>query len=480
MNTKLFYKLSSVLSVLLVFAACSSDEEPYIVNDAQQKTVVMKFDGIVENFDGGKTKASSVPTWKDGQTLYLKMKGLSDNYVYGTAVFVESDQHWDMHYSGTLIEDADQPAEILFFSDATVEGDIVKISPKSPVYKATNATYKLSTEQVLYISGVLIPLTSRVNFNRTGHVASKLSDGEIVKDSFRVGNLEYYSEYNLSNHSLAKTKGFVDASRTVKNVDGSVIATGDWIYANLPEGSNTISVLKLNENEWKDDFFYTATCSSSMFLKGHSGSIDMPAFDNYDGWECKQVTAYKFSKNMCVDLGLPSGNLWAYQNLGACLWKDAWDSDNPGEVNVYGNSYTWGKISDDVYAPDDLYEISGTQYDIAKFTLSGIYEWVMPTMNDYKELLDNCTISKGYYIDEANDINQRVAWIEGNNGERIFFPYYEGWGCMYISSTKYSSYGYVYYVDFYSGTIQYSQSRNQTRSLTPIVNYYIRPIIRPE
>ena len=152
MNTKLFYKLSSVMSVLLVFAACSSDEEPYIVNDAQQKTVVMKFDGIVEDFDGGKTKASSVPSWKDGQTLYLKMKGLYDNYVYGTAVFVEADQHWDMHYSGTLVEDTDQPAEILFFSDATVENDTVKISPTTPVYIAENAIYMLSSDQVLYIS----------------------------------------------------------------------------------------------------------------------------------------------------------------------------------------------------------------------------------------------------------------------------------------------------------------------------------------
>lgn len=485
MNTKLFYKLSSVLSVLFVFAACSSDEEPYIVNDAQQKTVVMKFDGIVEEFDGGKTKASSVPAWKDGQTLYLKMKGLYDNYVYGTAVFVDADQHWDMHYSGTLVEDTDQPAEILFFSDAIVENDTVKISPTSPVYIAENATYTLSSDQVLYISGVLSPLTSRVNFNRTGHIAPQLSDGEVVTETFRVGGLEYYTGYNLSNHTLIKNTAYIDTSRKVEKTGGSVVATSDWIYANLPKSSNTISVLKFDENEWKDDFYFTATCSADMFHKGHSGSIDMPTFKSYDGWEVKQVTSYKTSKNMWVDLGLPSGNFWAYQNLGANLWYGSWDSDTPDVTNIWGNIYTWGAMPDGTKAPDDLYEISGTQYDIANYVLTDIFKWVMPTKDDYQELLDYCTITNGRYIDEANDIKQEGYWVEGPNGEKIFFPlqspYWVGDGTayiLYISSTRNDS--AIYTIDFYDKCIM-SYLSVPTRNIGGHFDYcYIRPIIRPE
>ena len=90
-----------------------------------------------------------------------------------------------------------------------------------------------------------------------------------------------------------------------------------------------------------------------------------------------------------IDLGLPSGTKWACSNVGAT---------KPEE---YGGYYAWGETEEkDVYSVD-LYEyyqngryvnlgsdISGTDYDVAHVKWGG--KWCMPTLDDIKELLDNC------------------------------------------------------------------------------------------
>ena len=88
-----------------------------------------------------------------------------------------------------------------------------------------------------------------------------------------------------------------------------------------------------------------------------------------------------------VDLGLPSGLLWATCNLGASA---------PEEV---GNYYAWGETSPKAFFSEDNYKykdspiglinISGTQYDAATAVLGGT--WRMPTKEELEELANNCS-----------------------------------------------------------------------------------------
>ena len=88
-----------------------------------------------------------------------------------------------------------------------------------------------------------------------------------------------------------------------------------------------------------------------------------------------------------VDLGLPSGLLWATCNLGA---------SSPEEVGGY---YAWGETSPKTYFSEDNYQyknnpisisnISGTEYDAAHITLRGT--WRMPTKAELEELAKYCT-----------------------------------------------------------------------------------------
>lgn len=112
-----------------------------------------------------------------------------------------------------------------------------------------------------------------------------------------------------------------------------------------------------------------------------------------------------------VDLGLPSGLKWATCNVGA---------NRPEE---YGDYFAWGEVmpkkkyallSYKVSLGLRMKEISGTQYDAARYNWGG--SWRLPTKLEFQELLDKCTCSK------TNQNGQEGYKIIGLNGNHLFFP----------------------------------------------------------
>lgn len=106
-----------------------------------------------------------------------------------------------------------------------------------------------------------------------------------------------------------------------------------------------------------------------------------------------------------IDLGLPSGNLWASENVGA----------NPYES---GEKYEWG-----ILYPEMKYEssysittqdISGKNSDTATYNWGG--RWKMPTRVDFLELTKECQWEYGC----KNDIDG--FYVTGPNANSIFFP----------------------------------------------------------
>ena len=113
-----------------------------------------------------------------------------------------------------------------------------------------------------------------------------------------------------------------------------------------------------------------------------------------------------------IDLGLPSGTKWACCNLGASTPEQS------------GNYYRWGETKPfkegDTYATypyknvDIGNNIAGTKYDAATANWSA--SWRMPTENQMKELMDNCT----YKWTTLNGVEG--AKVTGRNGGTLFFP----------------------------------------------------------
>ncbi len=111
-----------------------------------------------------------------------------------------------------------------------------------------------------------------------------------------------------------------------------------------------------------------------------------------------------------IDLGLPSGTLWADRNIGASSPED------------YGYFVAWGELKakegwydDENYKYHDQPETLPSLNDAATFKWG--CDWCMPTEEQFKELVEKCD----HKWMEINGING-VELTSKINGNRIFLP----------------------------------------------------------
>ena len=144
------------------------------------------------------------------------------------------------------------------------------------------------------------------------------------------------------------------------------------------------------------------------------------------------VTPIDENSEDVIDLGLPSGMLWASCNLGAT---------KPEEIGEY---YAWGEISPNWYDASGQYSMDishsgmGLRWDMTKYCTKEKYGTVdnkisldlkddvvhvvlkgryrMPSWQDYEELITNCTTE----WTALNGVNG--CQFKGPNGKTIFFP----------------------------------------------------------
>ena len=150
-----------------------------------------------------------------------------------------------------------------------------------------------------------------------------------------------------------------------------------------------------------------------------------------------------------IDLGLPSGILWADRNLGADAPEETGDYYRFGETVAFTENspeYAYDKIEGG---------IAGTDRDAATMNLGG--NWRMPTKEEFDELIEQ-TEQKWT---KQNGV--RGMEVTGPNGNSIFLPVsglrhrsngsliYVGSGGYCWSASAYSSYNDSICLFFESG-----------------------------
>ncbi len=134
---------------------------------------------------------------------------------------------------------------------------------------------------------------------------------------------------------------------------------------------------------------------------------------------------YLINGHRFVDLGLPSKLLWAETNIGA---------ENEYEA---GNYFCWGETDP---TPKEFYELPTYKYatlrgDITKYNDAdkkqildkeddaAYVNWGspcrMPTIEDFRELIDNC---KRKRFEDSDGVVKGLQFISKNNGNSICFP----------------------------------------------------------
>lgn len=175
-----------------------------------------------------------------------------------------------------------------------------------------------------------------------------------------------------------------------------------------------------------------------------------------------------------MDLGLPSGLLWAKTNIGA---------SSPEQLGLY---FSWGNSPG--HAEGSGYDFSQEVYnetpgavigadltlaeDMARISLGA--PWRLPTDDEFQELFENCT-----------SVWVALGGVEGRlftsnvNGNSIFFPAAGGYNGTtnpsrglqgYYWSSSYHSEMYAYYLNFNSSSVnpQYHYLRSSGFSVRAV------------
>ena len=167
----------------------------------------------------------------------------------------------------------------------------------------------------------------------------------------------------------------------------------------------------------------TVTTTANTTTHNRTGSVTVSLSNLTSGSLIKTINVMQNARGSMingheyVDLGLPSGTLWATCNIGAT---------RPEE---YGGYYAWGETEEKEYYDWSTYThcdgtaetlhdigdyIGGTEYDVAYVKWGGL--WRMPTGIQFEELEQYCIKE----WTSQNGING--LFVIGPNGNSIFLP----------------------------------------------------------
>lgn len=182
-----------------------------------------------------------------------------------------------------------------------------------------------------------------------------------------------------------------------------------------------------------------------------------------------------------VDLGLPSGTLWATQNIGSSSETGYGDYFAWGEISTKStftwNNYAWGTEDHPTkYNSSDGMTSLEPEDDAAHVLWGG--NWVVPSINHWQELIDNA---------QASNVVSGVKGVRftGQNGNSIFLPaayiYNNYYSCYYWTSNLDSSGSYYDGASvFNSSSITNSTVNVSTSSRSRYVGFVIRPVLNAQ
>ena len=276
---------------------------------------------------------------------------------------------------------------------------------------------------------------------------------------------EYALQYNNGAFEFAVTE---DASANINVTEGT---TASYVVL-FP---NATANVDLKSNTSKKVTFEGGVEANKIYYKHVSDMEFYPlAWEDYEE-ETNTINGHEY-----VDLGLPSGLLWATCNVGA---------NSPEE---YGNYYAWGEtttksdysssncptdgLSNSELQSQGYIDSNGNltpQHDAATANWGG--DWRMPTRAEQEELLNNCTWTwttqngvKGYKV--TSKVNSNYIFLPAA-GRRYGSSLYNGGGDGdYWSSTPYGSYSiYAFYLYFDSSNHKMNDAyRFNGRSVRPV------------
>ena len=233
-------------------------------------------------------------------------------------------------------------------------------------------------------------------------------------------------------------------------------------YLGTSDGSYNFTLYELNPGttyyyrgyvKFGDEVFYGNVKSIMTFCKKPTSPTDTI------------INGHKF-----VDLGLPSGLLWARTNIGAASSSDngdyfAWGETKP-KYDYFPEIYKWvGRSITDMtkYYYSDHKTTLDPNDDAATFNWDGPCR--MPDSSEFEELYNKCDWS---WKSNCNGTSGYI--VTGPNGNTIFFPDNGSEGYYWSRSVYEDYFCYAFCLDISSGYI------NPVRYRDRYLGFTVRPV----
>ena len=295
----------------------------------------------------------------------------------------------------------------------------------------------------------------------------KLNLNGILKNQIAIAHLDLEGITQLKGDAIVGTEYTIEYNNGAfefvvkQNAKATITITEGEAASYVVLLPNTTANVDLKSNTSKKVTFEGGVEASKIYYKFISNMEYKPlVWVDYK----EEINGHAY-----VDLGLPSGLLWATCNVGA---------ETPEE---YGNYYAWGEINVKSTYKDSNCSTNGVQMT----DVSGNYEydaatdnwgssWRIPSKDELSELKNMCI----WTWTTRNGVNGYN--VEGPNGNIIFLPaagsrYWSsldnaGKNGVYLSSTPYENGNYNAYILSFDGSSYglYNSGRLSGRSVRPV------------
>ena len=434
-----------VASVLL--CACSNDEN----SDSTSSKTLKSINVTIEDAEYGSTRSSYIvdeekgfiSSWTEGDTIGIYPIGgdqvafpISEGEGSKTATF--DGGAWALRPSF-------QYAAYYPFNrkNYNVSENELPVTYTGQTQIANNSTEHLAAYDYLAASAVQPNNEGYVNLNMK-HL------GCFVRFQIPIKVSGTFTKLRIStSDALLTADGTVDLQATTPsitttkaasviniNLKNITIENGEslTVYAMLAPADLSNQTLSLTlSNSAGNSYYYTIAGKNMVAGSAYNYTItNVPDANGHD----------------YVDLGLPSGTLWATMNIGAnapeeighyYLWGDIVPLDEPlwtyhdlgRNYKFYtysGLDFDWHRTSITKYSPNDEKTILDEEDDVAAVEWGG--SWRLPTITEQREFMTYCT------VEETTTINSiKVSKVVGPNGNYILLP----WGDLIMDSGQYDS-----------------------------------------
>lgn len=406
----------SMLTMTMGFLACSNDDD--VVEQTVQVQPENKQMTLTAGLDNNITRTAlcsdNSVVWSAGDEIMLISRSNMNDAGTKFTLASTSDNGAVGKFVGNSV------------SDATYYCYYGNMSGKNPVI-LTQQTYdsqKIISDVPMFARVVVEKgAASDANFK---NICGLLKLSLVNSDAKKVRNIRIYANENMAGE-LSVT--YNNTSNAVTNATLGVNATNSIVLDCGSQGvglssaatdfyvamaAKDYSGVKVSV-DFVDGTIYEKTLKSGKTLKIGLAEITPLAFT---------VNSSDIKQHEAVDLGLRVE--WATMNIGAGSDLQPGDFYAWGEVTPKGyyswDSYKWGTdASLSKYNESDRKTYLDSEDDAAVVNWGG--EWRMPTVDEFQELIDNCTITwKASEVDRKGNITQYGYYTFTRNNQSIRIP----------------------------------------------------------